>query len=130
MNRRLTLIVTLLFATMVTWADDFNLYYDASSASSHVKIAAVADIQKLVFEDGQMTVVTTGGATTSLPVANIHRLFFSTDSTVAIDEVKEQQEQTPQETVIYDLMGRRVMAAPDQLAKGIYIINGKKVSVK
>lgn len=130
MKQFLTLSVMLLCGTIATWADDFNLYYSPSGASDHVKIAAVSDIQKLTFEDGQMTIVTTGGTTTVLSVANLQRLFFSTDNTVAIKKVREQQDKAQQETVIYDLTGRRVQVVPEQLEKGIYIINNRKVSVK
>lgn len=132
MNKTFLLIVALLLCVSVARADDFNLYYGTTSTpSTNVKIGAASSIQKLVFKDGQMTIITQGGSETTIPVANIQRLFFSTDETVGIEEVKSQDSPAQyKESEVYDLTGRRINMAPDALPKGFYIIDGKKTLVK
>jgi hypothetical protein len=48
------------------------------------------------------------------------------DMTTGIDAMVTEQEKK----TIYDLSGRRVEKHQGQLAKGVYIINGKKVMIK
>ena len=112
-------------------SDDFNLYYDATAGTEAKKIEAVANLQKLTFENGKMTVIKKDGTTSVVNVANIQRLFFATsEAVVGIEEI--EAETRCEKEGVYDLMGRRldVDLNKQQLPKGLYIIDGKKVLVK
>lgn len=113
------------------FADDFNLYYMGKTSAENTKIESVENLQKLTFRDGTMVVTRKDGTTSTVSVANIQRLFFSTDATVAVEDVKAEST-TDKRNEVYDLSGRRQNVDPTQkrLPKGAYIVNGKKVLVK
>lgn len=130
MKRNFILAAALLLR-LSSYADDFNLYYDDATSTTSTKIEAVSSLKKLIFENGNIVVEHTDGTTQTISVSSIQRLFFSTDATVtAIKEVKDDEQQETENCEVYDLTGRRINLAPDQLSKGIYIINGKKTLVK
>lgn len=122
-----TIAVAFLLGT-TAFADDFNLYYDATTGTEGNKIDAVENLQKLTFENGTMTIIRKDGTTSTLSVANIQRLFFSTDETVAIEEVKADNT-AAKHSGVYDMTGRKI-DAQQRLSKGLYIIDGKKIFVK
>ena len=112
-------------------ADDYSLYYVGTTSTTNNKIETVANIRKLTFEDGKMTVTRTDGTTSQLNIASMKRLFFSTDAVTAIEGVKEDATHMKKGEV-YDLTGRKLSIdlTKQKLPKGIYIIDGQKVLVK
>lgn len=125
----------LLFSVSVltSFADDFNLYYDTTAGETDKKIESVANLQKLTFKDGQMTVVRTDGTTSILTISTIKRLFFSTTAGLTpIEDVKAEDIIDVKKGEVYDLMGRKlnIDLNKGKLPKGIYIVSGKKVFVK
>ena len=128
MKKLFTLTAALSFG-LSAFADDFNLYYDFADQSAN-KIESVSNLQKLVFEDGNLVVVLKDGTSASLPTDGITRLYFSTETAVGIDGVKE--ESATKKGEVHDLTGRKLNVGPDskKLPKGIYIIDGQKVIVK
>lgn len=118
---------------LVSFADDFNLYYDTTAGETDKKIESVTNLQKLTFKDGQMTVVRTDGTTSTLTISTIKRLFFSTsEGLVAIEDVKAEDAIDVKKGEVYDLMGRKlnIDLSKEKLPKGIYIVDGKKLYVK
>ena len=128
MRKIFTLTATLAFG-LSAFADDFNLYYDLADQSAN-KIESVSNLQKLVFEDGNLVVMLKDGTSASLSTDGMTRLYFSTKTAVGIDGLKEETATNKGE--VYDLMGRKLNVDPDsnKLPKGIYIIDGQKVIVK
>ncbi|MCH5175822.1 MAG: hypothetical protein J1F40_08035 [Prevotellaceae bacterium] len=129
MKKLFALTAALAFG-LSAFADDFNLYYDLANQSAN-KIESVSNLQKLVFEDGNLVVVLRDGTSASLPTKGMTRLYFSTETAVGIDGVKEETSATKKGEV-HDLTGRILNVDPDskKLPKGIYIIDGQKVIVK
>lgn len=128
-------LLFLLFSVSVltSFADDFNLYYDTTAGETDKKIESVANLQKLTFKDGQMTVVRTDGTTSILAISTIKRLFFSTtEGLTPIEDVKAEDIIDVKKGEVYDLMGRKlnIDLNKGKLPKGIYIVSGKKVFVK
>jgi hypothetical protein len=89
----------------------------------------VEQLQKITLEEGKMNVIATDGTTTEIPTAGLQKLVFFTETGATdIEEIENGQTQGKDE--VYDLMGRLINLDPDQLPKGIYIINGKKTLIK
>lgn len=110
-------------------ADDFNLYYDKSEEKSN-KIESVANLQKLIFEDGKLCVVFKDGTSESFSMEKMTRLFFNTEEVVSITDVRK--ETAPKKGEVYDLTGRKLNVDfnSEKLPKGIYIIDGQKKIIK
>ena len=131
--KKVLLFFVLSFSFLVSFADDFNLYYDTTAGETDKKIESVANLQKLTFKDGQMTVVRTDGTTSILTISTIKRLFFSTtEGLTPIEDVKAEDIIDVKKGEVYDLMGRKlnIDLNKGKLPKGIYIVSGKKVFVK
>ena len=128
MKKLLALTAALSFG-LSAFADDFNLYYDLADQSAN-RIESVSNLQKLVFEDGNLVVVFKDGTSASLPTGGITRLYFSTETAVGIGGLKE--ETATKKGEVHDLTGRKLNVDPDskKLPKGIYIVDGQKVIVK
>lgn len=129
--KHLSTFVAAFLLGMTAFADDFNLYYDATAGTEGNKIESVENLQKLTFEDGKMVVIRKDGTTSTVNISSIQRLYFSTDETVAIEEVKAENT-TAKKGEVYDLTGRKLNIDPEsqQLPKGIYIIDGKKKLIR
>ena len=129
--KKMTILAAALMLSATAFADDFNLYYDTTAGTENNMIESVANLQKLTFENGTMKVIRKDGTTSTVSIADIKRLFFSTEETVAIKDVKVE-DTTAKTGEVYDLTGRKlnVNLSNHQLPKGIYIIDGKKVLVK
>ena len=128
MKKIFTLTAALAFG-LSAFADDFNLYYDFADQTAN-KIESVSNLQKLVFEDGNLIVVFRDGTSASLPTESITRLYFNTETVVGIDSAEE--ETATKKGEVYDLTGRKLSVDPGskKLPKGIYIVDGQKVIVK
>lgn len=124
------LIASLLFSlsSLVSFADDFSLYYDQASGAKNTLVSAVSDLQKLTFEDGKMTIHAKDGSTKTVNISDVSRLFFSTPS--AVDIKATEADASINNKGVYDLCGRKINVSEEKLPRGIYIINGKKVQVK
>ena len=129
--KKLITLGTVLAVGLSVFADDFNLYYDSQAGTANTKIEAVNNLQKLTFENGNMVVIMKDGTSTSLPMADIKRLFFASDTAVGIEEVKEETT-AEKKGEVYDLTGRKlnINLESEQLPKGIYIIDGQKVFIQ
>lgn len=130
---RKILSIIALFASITASADDFSLYYDLSSGIKNKEVSAVSNLQKLVFDkDGNMIVYKKDGKTETIALSGVSRIFFSTPGSVDIKSTSAEDNKIPANAKVYDLMGRQVKAdlSTDRLPKGIYIINGKKTSVR
>lgn len=125
--RKLLTLTTAFALGLSAFADDFNLYYDSAEEKNN-KIETVANLQKIVFENGNLVVTLKNGTTTSLPMEGVTRLFFNTDAAVGIDDVKEETASKKGE--VYDLTGRKLNIDINELPKGIYIVDGQKVLIK
>ncbi len=123
------MIVALAMFCSTAFADDFSLYYEATEGSQNNKIEAVANLQKITFEDGNIVITRKDGTTSKTAISLVKRLFFSTES-VGIKEADIKEENAKKDK-IYDLTGRTInVNLINELPKGIYIIDGKKVMVK
>lgn len=130
MKKFFLLMVVLALSTLVAWADDFNLYYVANDGALATQKWEVNQLQKITFEEGKMNVIATDGTSTEVPTDGIQKLVFFTENGVTDIEDIEDGGQDQAKDEVYDLMGRLVTLSPDQLPKGIYIINGKKTLIK
>jgi hypothetical protein len=130
MKRIFTLTAALMLG-IAAFADDFNLYYDSNDGATNTKIETVNNLQKITFENGNIVATRKDGTTTSLAISVVRRLFFSTEETVAIEDVKEETI-TNKKGEVYDLTGRKLDINLNQskLPRGLYIVDGKKVLVK
>lgn len=128
MNKIFTL-ATALALGLSAFAEDLNLYYDSADGTAN-KIESVANLQKIVFEDGTLVVMLKDGTSASLPTEGMTRLYFNTETAVGIDGVKEGSAAKKGE--VYDLTGRKLSVGIDgeNLPKGIYVVDGQKVIVK
>ena len=124
--KKLLTMATALTLGLSAFADDFNLYYDSAEEENN-KIEAVANMQKIVFEDGNLVVTLKDGTSKSIPTAGITRLFFSTETAVGIEDVNAT---TDRKGDVYDLTGRKLNIGINELPKGIYLVNGQKVLIK
>lgn len=124
--KKIFTLATALTLGLSAFADDFNLYYNSAEGENN-KIESVDNLQKLVFENGNLVVTLKDGTSTSLPTEGITRLFFSTEKgIVGIEEVEEANKKGE----VYDLTGRKLSIDINELPKGIYIVDGKKILVK
>lgn len=131
--KKALLLFVLSFSFLASFADDFNLYYDTKAGETDKKIESVANLQKLTFKDGKMTIVRTDGSTSTLTISDIKRLFFSTaEGLTPIEDVKAEDAIDVKKGEVYDLMGRKLKIdlSKEKLPKGIYIVGGKKLYVK
>lgn len=112
------------------FADDFNLYYAATTSTTANKIEAVANLQKLTFENGTMVVIRKDGTTSTINLSSIRKLYFATEEAVGIDDVKANDDTTAPKGEVYDLTGRKINLDPNNLPKGLYIIDGKKKLIR
>jgi len=128
MKKIITLAAVFAFG-IAAFADDFNLYYDSTEGSQGNKIEAVANLKKIVFENGKIVTVLADGTKKETPMENVKRLFFNTESAVSIEGVNAE---TIGKKGVYDLTGRtlNIDINNNKLPKGIYIVDGKKVMVK
>lgn len=125
MKKILTIAAALTFGASA-FADDFSLYCD-TQAEAGQKVESVANLQKIIFKDGEMVVVKTDGTSFSASLKGVTRLFFSTEEAMNIDATETAE---AKERMTYDLTGRRLgTIATDNLPKGLYIIDGKKVFI-
>ena len=108
-------------------ADDFSLYYDSTTGTENNKMEAVANMQKITFENGNIVITRKDGTKSTTAISAVKRLFFSTDEVVGIDApVKASQKSES----IYDLTGRKLKETDvNSLPKGMYIIDGKKIQI-
>ena len=130
--KKTLLLFVLSFSFLVSFADDFNLYYDTKAGEENKKLESVANLQKLTFKDGQMTVVRTDGTTSTLTISTLKRLFFATtEGLTPIEDVKAEDIIDVKKGEVYDLMGRKlnIDLNKEKLPKGIYIVGGKKLYV-
>ena len=101
MKKMLSLMAVLALGALTAEAEDFNLYCVAKD-----------------------------GSTTDVSTASIQKLVFNTEKGITgIEEIQDENQNQAKEEV-YDLMGRKLDIAIDQLPKGIYIIAGKKTLIK
>ena len=126
----LSLMAVLALGALTAEAEDFNLYYVASDGTLATQKWEVNKLQKITFEEGKMHVIAKDGSTTDVPTAGIQKLVFNTEKGITgIEEIQDENQNQAKEEV-YDLMGRKLDIAIDQLPKGIYIIAGKKTLIK
>lgn len=121
-------------ASITAQADDFNLYYTTSEASSATKIEAAANLDKIVFTDGSIKVIKTDGSSTLLEQSSIAKLFFSTEKTVtAIEDAPQSSaDGASADDIVRDTTGRVIATRGNMksLPQGVYIIKGKKIIIK
>ena len=128
MKKIITLISFLALVTAAQ-AEDFSLYYDATDGSSK-QLGAVADLQKIVFGEGTMTIVKKDGTQVTTERSLVKRLYFFAGDPTAIQAVSTDGQQQ-QGNEIHDLTGRKMNVNDvNELPKGIYIVGGKKVNIK
>lgn len=112
---------------LTAMADDFSLYYDANEGQTNNRMESVANMQKITFENGNIVITRKDGTTASTPIASVKRIFFSTDEAVGIEApakvIAENED-------VYDLTGRKIKnVSINNLPKGIYIVDGKKIQI-
>ena len=127
--KKLLSLATALMLGVSAMAEDYTLYYDAADGTTNKSMAAVTQLRKLTFENGNVVLTYKDGTTSSTAIADINRLFFATPEAVGIDEVKEETLSNAFKG-IYDLTGRKLSVSKDNLPKGIYIVDGKKIIVE
>lgn len=130
MKKILSLMAVLALGALTAEAEDFNLYCVAKDGTVATQKWEVNKLQKVTFEEGKMHVIAKDGSTTDVPTAGIQKLVFNTEKGITgIEEIQDENQNQAKEEV-YDLMGRKLDIAIDQLPKGIYIIAGKKTLIK
>ena len=130
MKKMLSLMAVLALGALTAEAEDFNLYCVAKDGTVATQKWEVNKLQKITFEEGKMHVMAKDGSTTDVPTAGIQKLVFNTEKGITgIEEIQDENQNQAKEEV-YDLMGRKLDIAIDQLPKGIYIIAGKKTLIK
>ena len=130
MKKMLSLMAVLALGALTAEAEDFSLYCVAKDGTVATQKWEVNKLQKITFEEGKMHVIAKDGSTTDVPTAGIQKLVFNTEKGITgIEEVQDENQNQAKEEV-YDLMGRKLDIAIDQLPKGIYIIAGKKTLIK
>ena len=130
MKKMLSLMAVLALGALTAEAEDFNLYCVAKDGTVATQKWEVNKLQKITFEEGKMHVIAKDGSTTDVPAAGIQKLVFNTEKGITgIEEIQDENQNQAKEEV-YDLMGRKLDIAIDQLPKGIYIIAGKKTLIK
>lgn len=128
--KKFFLIAATLMLSISTFAEDYSLYYDSKEGATNTELSAVAKLQKLTFENGNVVLTFKDGTSKSTAISSIKRLFFSVPGADAIEEVKE--ETLTGKKGVFDLTGRKlnIDVNSKNLPKGIYIIDGKKIQVK
>ena len=130
MKKMLSLMAVLALGALTAEAEDFNLYCVAKDGTVATQKWEVNKLQKITFEEGKMHVIAKDGSTTDVSTAGIQKLVFNTEKGITgIEEIQDENQNQAKEEV-YDLMGRKLDIAIDQLPKGIYIIAGKKTLIK
>ena len=130
MKKFLTIIAAFILG-LSAYAEDYTLYYDSTEGAKNNELVAVAQLQKLTFENGNLVLTMKNGTTKSASLASIKRLFFATSESVSIDGVKEDViDSSKSGETVYDLTGRKLNVDVKNLTKGIYIVDGKKILVK
>ena len=130
MKKMLSLMAVLALGALTAEAEDFNLYCVAKDGTVATQKWEVNKLQKVTFEEGKMKVIAKDGSSTDVPTAGIQKLVFNTEKGITgIEEIQDENQNQAKEEV-YDLMGRKLDIAIDQLPKGIYIIAGKKTLIK
>lgn len=130
MKRKIVFVATLMLST-IAWAEDFNLYYTATSDGTNVKVESVKNLQKVVFENGNMVITFKDGSSKTVALSLVQRLRFFTDSgIVGVEEVKNAEACMKHQ--VHDLTGRKLGDNINikQLPKGTYIIDGQKTFIK
>ena len=130
MKRKIVFVATLMLST-IAWAEDFNLYYTAASDGTNVKVESVKNLQKVVFENGNMVITFKDGSSKTVALSLVQRLRFFTDSgIVGVEEVKNAEACMKHQ--VHDLTGRKLGDNINikQLSKGTYIIDGQKTFIK
>lgn len=130
MKRKIVFVATLMLSTIV-WAEDFNLYYTATSDGTNVKVESVKNLQKVVFENGNMVITFKDGSSKTVALSLVQRLRFFTDSgIVGVEEVKNAEACMKHQ--VHDLTGRKLGDNINikQLSKGTYIIDGQKTLIR
>ncbi len=130
MKRKIVFVATLILSA-IAWAEDFNLYYTATSDGNNVKVESVKNLQKVVFENGNMVVTLKDGTSKTVALSLVQRLRFFTDSgIVGVEEVKNAEACMKHQ--VHDLTGRKLGDNINikQLSKGTYIIDGQKTFIK
>lgn len=130
MKRKIVFVATLMLST-IAWAEDFNLYYTAASDGTNVKVESVKNLQKVVFENGNMVITFKDGSSKTVALSLVQRLRFFTDSgIVGVEEVKNAEACMKHQ--VHDLTGRELGDNINikQLSKGTYIIDGQKTFIK
>lgn len=130
MKRKIVFVATLMLST-IAWAEDFNLYYTATSDGTNVKVESVKNLQKVVFENGNMVITFKDGSSKTVALSQVQRLRFFTDSgIVGVEEVKNAE--ACMKYQVHDLTGRKLGDNINikQLSKGTYIIDGQKTFIK
>lgn len=121
-------------ASITAQADDFNLYYTTSEASSATKIEAAANLDKIVFTDGSIKVIKTDGSSTLLEQSSIAKLFFSTEKTATAiqDTPQSSADEASTDDIVRDTAGREIATGGNMksLPQGVYIIKRKKIIIK
>jgi hypothetical protein len=130
MKRKIVFVATLMLST-IAWAEDFNLYYTATSDGTNVKVESVKNLQKVVFENGNMVITFKDGSSKTVALSLVQRLRFFTDSgIVGVEDVKNAEACMKHQ--VHDLTGRKLGDNINikQLSKGTYIIDGQKTFIK
>lgn len=129
MKKIFMLVAALAFGANV-FAEDYTLYYDSTNGQKGTELSAVSQLRKLTFENGKLVMTYNDGTTKSTSLADIQRMFFATPETVGVEEVTNEIDATNVDAV-YDLTGRKItVKLGENLPKGLYIVNDKKVLVK
>lgn len=130
MKRNIVFVATLILSA-IAWAEDFNLYYTATSDGNNVKVESVKNLQKVVFENGNMVITFKDGSSKTVALSLVQRLRFFTDSgIVGVEDVKNAEACMKHQ--VHDLTGRKLGDNINikQLSKGTYIIDGQKTFIK
>ena len=130
MKRKIVFVATLMLST-IAWAEDFNLYYTATSDGTNVKVESVKNLQKVVFENGNMVITFKDGSSKTVALSLVQRLRFFTDSgIVGVEDVKNAEACMKHQ--VHDLTGRKLGDNINikQLSKGTYVIDGQKTFIK
>ena len=89
------------------------------------------NLQKVVFENGNMVITFKDGSSKTVALSLVQRLRFFTDSgIVGVEDVKNAEACMKHQ--VHDLTGRKLGDNINikQLSKGTYIIDGQKTFIK
>lgn len=132
--QKITLTASLCLASLISHADDFNLYYEANSNTAPVKVEAATNLDKIVFTDKEVKIIDASGKSATVKKEGLTRLFFSTEKNVtSINDVMESGSANGiKDKTVRDITGRIVSNSGDTsvLPQGIYVVDGKKLIIK